>query len=121
MGPKTDRTYKFFIRSPISSWFLMRTARLPRGPEKDVIMGNVTLKEVYHMARAKSMDPQLIGQPLRVICLGLHRTARALGVTITKDILPEFSKRTDTPIEQLENLRKELRLKNKASKKAGKK
>mmetsp|Transcript_36814 Transcript_36814/g.97485 ORF Transcript_36814/g.97485 Transcript_36814/m.97485 type:complete len:186 (-) Transcript_36814:37-594(-) len=118
--PKADRTYKFFVRTPQAQWFLQRVARIPKGSDWGAgrpPVGNVTFKEVYHIARAKSMDPQLVGIPLRTICIGIMSTARAMGVTVTRELLPEFSKRDDQPVETLEAMRKELRLRNKAGKK----
>lgn len=56
------------MRTPITSWFLRRVARIPMGTGrcKHEIVGNVTLKEIYHIAKCKSMDPPLIGMSLRV-------------------------------------------------------
>eukprot|EP00933_Yihiella_yeosuensis_P081541 TRINITY_DN95176_c0_g1_i1.p1 TRINITY_DN95176_c0_g1~~TRINITY_DN95176_c0_g1_i1.p1 ORF type:complete len:182 (+),score=38.53 TRINITY_DN95176_c0_g1_i1:78-623(+) len=122
--PKTDRTYKFFIRSPQAQWFLQRCARIPKGGDYGAAappVGNITLKELYHIALAKSMDPQMVGVPVRVICLSLIRTAKAMGILVSKDLQPEFSKRDDQAVEELEELRKQLRLRNKATKKGGKK
>mmetsp|Transcript_95835 Transcript_95835/g.200319 ORF Transcript_95835/g.200319 Transcript_95835/m.200319 type:complete len:181 (+) Transcript_95835:210-752(+) len=122
--PKTDRTYKFFIRSPNSPWFLKRAARLHTassfGASREPV-GNVTWKELYHIAKAKSMDPQLIGVPLRVICLSLLRSAKAMGIVVSNELLPEFQKRNDTHILELEELRKAHRLKSKAMRRPGKK
>ncbi|CAJ1361498.1 unnamed protein product [Effrenium voratum] len=122
--PRTDRSYKFFIRSPHASWFLLRAARLPKGSDFGngaPPVGNITLKELYHIAKVKSMDPQLIGVPVRTICLSLMRTAKAMGIQITRELQPDFAKRNDEPVEGLEERRKQLRLLNKASKKGAKK
>lgn len=122
--PRTDRTYKFFVRSPKAAWFLMRAARLPRSSERGAgaaPVGNITYKELFHIAKAKSMDPQMIGTPLRTICLGLLRTASAMGIKVTRELEPEFSKRNDVEVTTLEIRRKEIRLQNKAGKKPGKK
>ena len=80
-------------------------------------VGNITLKELFHIAKAKSMDPQLIGVPVRTICLALMRSAKQMGIKISRELEPEFSKRNDEPIEGLEEKRKQLRLLNKAQKK----
>mmetsp|Transcript_14322 Transcript_14322/g.42736 ORF Transcript_14322/g.42736 Transcript_14322/m.42736 type:complete len:181 (-) Transcript_14322:15-557(-) len=122
--PRTDRSYRFYVRTPQVQWFLQRVARIPKGSDWGAgkpPVGNVTFKEVYHIAKAKSMDPQLVGIPLRTICISVMSTARAMGVHVSKDLLPEFSKRDDQPVEGLEAMRKDLRLRNKAGKKAGKK
>mmetsp|Transcript_118545 Transcript_118545/g.382691 ORF Transcript_118545/g.382691 Transcript_118545/m.382691 type:complete len:181 (-) Transcript_118545:169-711(-) len=122
--PRTDRTYKFILRTPQVQWFLQRTARIPRGSawgDAQAHVGNVTLKEVYHIALAKRLDPPLVGVPVRALCISIMHTARAMGIKVSRELLPEFSKRDDQPVETLEQLRKELRLKNKAGRKAGKK
>lgn len=122
--PRTDRSYKFFIRSPLASWFLLRCARLPRASSFGngaAPVGNITLKELYHIAHAKSMDPQMIGIPIRTICLSLMRTAKAMGIKVTRELELDFAKRNDEPVEGLEERRKQLRLLNKASKKGKKK
>merc|ERR1712176_467566 len=75
---KTDRTYKFLIRTPQAQWFLQRAAHIPRGSafgNGQAPVGNITLKELYHIAKAKSMDPQMIGVPLHAICKSLINTA----------------------------------------------
>merc|ERR1719421_1793059 len=111
--PLTDRIYKFWLRTPQVQWFLKRCARLPKGSDFGANMppvGNVELKEVYHIAKAKCMDPPLIGVPLRAMCIRIIGTARAMGITVTRQRLPEFSKRDDTPVEILEQLRKEIRV-----------
>merc|ERR1712083_723936 len=121
--PKTDRSYAFYLRTPQVQWFLQRVARIPKGSDWGAgkpPVGNITLKEVYHIAKVKSMDPPLVGVPVRAICFSVIGTAKAMGITVTKDLLPEFSKRDDQPVETLEALRKELRLRNKAGKRGKK-
>mmetsp|Transcript_27797 Transcript_27797/g.64186 ORF Transcript_27797/g.64186 Transcript_27797/m.64186 type:complete len:181 (-) Transcript_27797:60-602(-) len=120
---RSDRTYKFLIRSPQSKWFLMRTARLPMASNHAVkeVVGAVTLKEIYHIAKAKCMDPNFIGVPVRTICMSLINTCRAMGISVGKELPHEFRKRDDVPVMALEELRKQERLRKKAGKKPGKK
>mmetsp|Transcript_131552 Transcript_131552/g.281236 ORF Transcript_131552/g.281236 Transcript_131552/m.281236 type:complete len:181 (+) Transcript_131552:150-692(+) len=122
--PKTDRTYKFILRTPQVQWFLQRAARIPKGSDwgngREPV-GNITLKELYHIAKAKSMDPQMVGVPLRAICIAVISTAKAMGIKVSRELSPEFSKRDDQPVETLEQLRQKIRLQNKASKKGAKK
>ncbi|CDJ58362.1 ribosomal protein L11, putative [Eimeria maxima] len=82
--PNPDRTFKFSLRTPSSTWFLLRVARCPMGSEHagKEIVGNVTLKEV------------------------------------TPQLLPAFSKRDYTPVEDLEQMRKDLRQRRKAARRA---
>ncbi|CDJ37028.1 ribosomal protein L11, putative [Eimeria tenella] len=98
--PNADRTFKFSLRTPSSTWFLLRAARCPMGSEqagKEVI-GNVTLKEG--------------------ICRSLIGSARAMGIRVTPELLPAFSKRDYTPVENLEQMRRDLRQKRKAARRA---
>jgi len=121
--PRTDRSYKFYLRTPHVSWFLLRAARLPRASGQGTAapaVGNVTLKEVYHIAKAKCMDPNMIGTPLYAICLSILGTCQQMGIQVTRELTTEFVNRDDQPVETFENLKKELRLKNKAAKKKGK-
>eukprot|EP00931_Biecheleriopsis_adriatica_P001001 TRINITY_DN101197_c0_g1_i1.p1 TRINITY_DN101197_c0_g1~~TRINITY_DN101197_c0_g1_i1.p1 ORF type:complete len:189 (-),score=46.60 TRINITY_DN101197_c0_g1_i1:24-566(-) len=122
--PRTDRSYKFFMKTPQTQWFLQRCARIPKGGDYGAAaapVGNITLKELYHIAKAKSMDPQMVGVPVRTICLSVMRTAKAMGIKVSRELEPDFLKRDDEPVEGLEEKRKQLRLLNKATKKKGKK
>ncbi|KAK1443428.1 hypothetical protein BgAZ_203040 [Babesia gibsoni] len=108
----SNSTYKFSLRTPGSQWFLRRIARVPMGSSKPKheIVGNVTLKEVYHIAKCKSMDPPLIGVPLYVICKRIIGTANAMGIAVTREILPEFRKRDYTRVSQLDQMKKDIRM-----------
>ena len=113
--PFADKTYKFAIRSPSVKWFVRRAARMPvcgNSGEKGYV-GNITLKEIYHIAKMKCMDPQFIGMPLRAICMSVMGTARAMGIQVSRDRLPEFKNRDDVDVTQLDKLRKDLKAQNK--------
>ncbi|BAM39285.1 ribosomal protein L11 [Theileria orientalis] len=112
-----DSSYKFALRTPSSQWFLRRIARIPMGSPKPKheIVGNVTLKEVYHIAKCKSMDPPLIGVPLYVICKRIIGTANAMGIRVTRELLPEFKKRDYLPVSKLDQLKKEIRMQRRSS------
>merc|ERR1711862_783541 len=53
--PRTDKTFKYYIRAPQAKWFLHRVARMPLGSDdgNQTVQGNITLKELYHIALAK--------------------------------------------------------------------
>ncbi|KAK2196724.1 bifunctional Ribosomal protein L11-L12/Ribosomal protein L11-L12 [Babesia duncani] len=110
--------YKFSLATPSAQWFLRRIARIPMGSPKPKheIVGNVTLKEIYHIAKCKCMDPNLIGVPLYVICKRIIGTANAMGIQVSREILPEFKKRNHVPVSQLDQMKKDIRMKNKAAK-----
>ncbi|KAF8818764.1 putative ribosomal protein L11 [Cardiosporidium cionae] len=112
-----DRSFRFWMKTPSTFWFLKRTARIPNGSSKakHEIVGNITLKEVYHIAITKSMDPPLIGLPLETLCKQIISTANACGIAVTKELLPEFKNRDYRGLKELEILRKEIRQRNKAA------
>ena len=117
-----DRTYKFYLRSPAASWFLKRTARVHTGkgalPE---VTGNVRLKEIFHIAKAKSCDPEYIGVPLKQICQSLMGSARSLGLQVVDDQLdPQFKNRDDVQPADLDRLKREARLARKNAGRRGK-
>ena len=113
--PFSDKTYKFAIRSPSVKYLVRRAARLPLcgSSGQRNFVGNITLKEVYHIAKMKCMDPQFIGMPLRAICMSVIGSAKAMGVQVTRDQLPEFKNRNDTPVIALDKLRKDVKAQNK--------
>lgn len=113
--PFSDKTYKFAVRSPSVKWFVRRAARLPvcgnEGEKK--LIGNICLKEVYHIAKMKCMDPQFIGMPMRAICVSVMGTAKAMGVQVTRERMAEFKNRDDTDVSNLDKLRKDIKSQNK--------
>jgi large subunit ribosomal protein L11 len=118
----TDKSQKFFIRTPSSKWFVRRCARVATGGDAGLknIVGNITVKELYHIALAKSMDPQFVGRPLRAICIALIGTAHAYGIKVTEELQPEYKNRDQVPIGLLEQMKKDNRMRNKSAKRKGK-
>ena len=113
--PFADKTYKFAIRTPSVKWFIRRVARTPvcgNSGERNYV-GNITLKEVFHIAKMKCMDPQYIGMPLRAICISVIGSAKAMGIQVTRERLPEYKNRDDVDVTQLEKLRKDIKAQNK--------
>ena len=119
--PFSDKTHKVIVRTPQAQWYLMRAARVHTASANGALTqaGNITLKEIFHIAQAKSMDPAFIGVSLRSICVSLIGTARALGLKVTRNL--EIIDRDDTRIVDLARLRKETRAANKLGKKVSKK
>jgi large subunit ribosomal protein L11 len=119
--PYSDKTHKIIVRTPQAQWFLMRAARVHTASANGALttVGNITLKEIFHIAQTKAMDPAFIGCSLRSICVSLIGTARAMGLKVTKDL--EIIDRDDTRVVDLPRLRKETRASNKLGKKISKK
>ncbi|KAF4681266.1 54S ribosomal protein L11, mitochondrial [Perkinsus olseni] len=116
--PKTDKTYAFWLRTPPANWFIRRVARLPLcgGKGHRNIVGTITLKEVYHIAGAKSMDPTNVGKPLRSIVISVIGTARAMGIQVLYKLPVQHQHRDDLPISDLDRLKKETRARSKLMK-----
>ncbi|KAF4741334.1 54S ribosomal protein L11, mitochondrial [Perkinsus olseni] len=116
--PKTDKTYAFWLRTPPANWFIRRVARLPLcgGKGHRNIVGTITLKEVYHIARAKSMDPTNVGKPLRSIVISVIGTAHAMGIQVLYKLPVQHQHRDDLPISDLDRLKKETRARSKLMK-----
>ena len=111
----SDRSYKFFLRTPGSKWFILRCARIPAGSKLRAkqTVGNILLKEIYHIAKAKCMDPPLIGVPLYAIVGSIQGSANAMGVKAVREIEAEYMKRDDQDVTMLEDMKKEIRARNK--------
>jgi large subunit ribosomal protein L11 len=113
--PFSDKTYKFAIRTPSVKWFIRRCSRTPvcGGDGQKKIVGNITLKEVFHIAKMKCMDPQFVGMPLRAICISIVGSARAMGIEVTRDRMIDYKNRDDVDVQQLDKLRKDIKAQNK--------
>lgn len=92
-------------------------------------MGSISRKEIYHLALAKCMDPDLIHLPLQSICsqivasvcyeksyqfyyniLQYNVQAESMGIEIVKTLsLNEQNRRSGTRPSNLEALKKEAR------------
>ena len=120
--PSTDKSYRFIIRSPQGQWFIRRAARAHTlsSEGSKTIVGNITFKELYHIAQAKAADPQFIGASLRSICASLLGTCRSMGVKVTRELELEYMDRDDVSVVDLLRLRKEARSLNKLGRKAKK-
>lgn len=120
--PKTNRTFKYLVRTPQTQWFLKRIARMPLGPPKNVKhISGMTMKEVFHLAQQKSQDPQFIGVPLLQIVNAVIGTCDSNGVKVTQELLPKYRKRDDTVLWDMEGARRQEKEIRKAVKKALKK
>ncbi|CAB3402672.1 unnamed protein product [Caenorhabditis bovis] len=115
---KPDRTYDLEICTPTTTWLLKQAAGIGRGKStKDEIVGKLSVKHLYEIARVKSRDKALVGVPLEQICQNLVKTCRTIGIAVQKEDLD--------PVELKEFLtqrkeRVDAQLKELADKKAAK-
>eukprot|EP00591_Stephanopyxis_turris_P011647 CAMPEP_0195519992 /NCGR_PEP_ID=MMETSP0794_2-20130614/15893_1 /TAXON_ID=515487 /ORGANISM="Stephanopyxis turris, Strain CCMP 815" /LENGTH=135 /DNA_ID=CAMNT_0040649253 /DNA_START=319 /DNA_END=726 /DNA_ORIENTATION=- len=82
----SDRTFQFDIRSPPTSFLVLRAAGLTKGtsnpnPEAEAI-GHITPEQVYEIARIKQKDDMRWHIPLDGIARSVIGTARSVGVAV---------------------------------------
>ncbi|UMM26043.1 hypothetical protein L5515_005604 [Caenorhabditis briggsae] len=93
---KPDRTYDLEICTPTTTWMLKQAAGIGRGKSsKDEIVGKLTVKHLYEIAKVKSRDKALQHVELEHICRMLIKTCRTLGIEVqyhdlNPDELKEF-------------------------------
>eukprot|EP00920_Eleutheroschizon_duboscqi_P027815 GHVT01068103.1.p1 GENE.GHVT01068103.1~~GHVT01068103.1.p1 ORF type:complete len:198 (+),score=40.01 GHVT01068103.1:463-1056(+) len=118
--PTTDKQYRFWVRSPMSSWFIKRASRCHTGASRvgQETKSAITLKEIYHIARAKSMDASLVGVPTETVCRALVGTARGMGVEVQRELGADWRKRDYVLPSMLVEMRKQKRQSNKQAKRA---
>ncbi|KAI5919478.1 ribosomal protein L11 [Camillea tinctor] len=88
---RPDRTFHFDIRTPQTSWLLRNTAELPfnkKGKRKGAskpgheIVGKISLKHVYEIARIKQSELRLSGLPLEGICRAIIYQTKSMGIEV---------------------------------------
>uniref|UniRef100_A0A1I7ZS89 Large ribosomal subunit protein uL11m n=1 Tax=Steinernema glaseri TaxID=37863 RepID=A0A1I7ZS89_9BILA len=85
---KPDRSYDLEICTPASSWLLKRAAGIRRGKQNDdEVVGRLSVKHIYEIAKIKSRDKCLQGVPLKSICEQLIKQSRTLGIEVVREDL----------------------------------
>ena len=80
----TDRSFKFDVRSPSTSWLILQCAGLEKGPDApnlDAPAGYITPEAVYEIAKIKQKDQMMTHLPLEGIARGITGTAVSCGVS----------------------------------------
>ncbi|KAI9848780.1 MAG: hypothetical protein M1838_000390 [Thelocarpon superellum] len=87
---RPDRSFHFELRTPVTSHLLMNAAAVKerkgkvRGamePGKEVV-GEVSLKHVYEIAKIKRAEMRLSGISLEGLCKSIIAQARSIGVKV---------------------------------------
>lgn len=87
---RPDRSFTFELRTPTTSYLLLQAANVKerkgrvRGsmnPGKEIV-GEVSLKHVYDIARIKKSELRLSGLSLEGLCKSVISQARTIGVNI---------------------------------------
>lgn len=88
---RPDRSFHFDVRTPHTSWLLLNAAEAPIGkggkrkgasnPGKEVV-GTVSLKHVYEIAKIKQSELRLSGLPLEGLCRAVIYQAKSIGINV---------------------------------------
>jgi large subunit ribosomal protein L11 len=80
-----DRTFKYQVLPPPTSWYLKRVAGLPKGassPGKETV-ATVNVKAIYEIAKSKQQyDPNLADLELQGIAKTIIASAKSMGVKV---------------------------------------
>jgi large subunit ribosomal protein L11 len=88
---RPDRSFGFDVRTPQTSWLLRNAAGLPAGKKGKKkgssqpgheIVGTVTLKHVYEIAKIKQTELRLSGLSLNGLCRSVIYQAKSIGIDV---------------------------------------
>ena len=82
----SDHTYHIDTRSPQTSWFIKRCAGVEKCSSEPghTIVGEVTLKQIYEIAKVKQQDPNLKAIPLQSIVSQIINSTKSMGINVVK-------------------------------------
>lgn len=81
---RPNRTFAFDIKTPSTAYLLMKAAGIEKGasePGKKLV-GKISLKHVYEVAKIKSKDERIKHLELESICKSVMGTAKTLGIEV---------------------------------------
>eukprot|EP00347_Sterkiella_histriomuscorum_P011326 403372880 len=93
-----DRSFKFVVKPPPTSWFIKKAAGLPKGSDKagQNVAGRVGIKYLYEIAKVKQeLDPHLKQHDIEGITRMVLGSARSMGFQIVEDTMPPEPIRVD--------------------------
>ncbi|OZJ02463.1 hypothetical protein BZG36_04102 [Bifiguratus adelaidae] len=81
---KPDRTFTFITKTPPTTYLLKKAAGIEKGASKagTEIVGKVSLKHVYEIAKIKQADESLQGVALDKICKSVIGVAKSAGIEV---------------------------------------
>lgn len=79
-----DRTFHFVTKTPPTTYFVKKAAGIEKGPAKPghEILGTISLKHVYEIAKIKATDEHLKHLKLEAIASTIVGTAKTCGVQV---------------------------------------
>lgn len=81
---KPDRTFTFEMKSPPTSWLLMKAAGVEKGSGKALKepVGEVSLKHIWEIAKIKKTDDRHKSVDLKAIVGSVISTAKVIGIKV---------------------------------------
>lgn len=87
---RPDRSFHFDIRTPQTSWLLKNAIDAPKGKKGrkaasnpgHEIVGTISLKHVYEIAKIKQSELRLAGLPLKGLCRAVIHQCRSMGINV---------------------------------------
>lgn len=87
---RPDRSFTFDLHTPTTSWLLLKAANVPerkgrvRGAQNagSEVIGTVSLKHVYEIAKIKQSELRLSGLSLQGLCKSVIAQAKSIGVQV---------------------------------------
>lgn len=87
---RPDRTFTWELRTPITSWLLLRAAGAKEikgklkgaGKPGTETVGQVSLKHVYEIAKIKQSEMRLSSLSLQALCKCVIAQAKSIGVVV---------------------------------------
>ncbi|CAG8454992.1 8314_t:CDS:1 [Paraglomus brasilianum] len=81
---KPDRTVSFITKLPPTTWLLKQAAGIEKGAAKpgSEIVGKVSLKHIYEIAKIKKEQVGLERISLRGMCRAVISTANGMGIKV---------------------------------------
>uniref|UniRef100_A0A7S3CU35 Large ribosomal subunit protein uL11m n=1 Tax=Strombidium rassoulzadegani TaxID=1082188 RepID=A0A7S3CU35_9SPIT len=86
-----DRSYKFVVKPPPSSWFIKKAASVTKGsPEPShTTAARISIKYLYEIAKIKhEVDPDLRIHDVEAITKMLIGSANSMGIDVVEDTFP---------------------------------
>ena len=79
-----DRTFTFVTKTPPTSYFLKKAANVEKGTGKPghEVVGTISLKHVFEIAKIKATDDHLRHLRLEAIASTVVGTAKTLGIRV---------------------------------------
>lgn len=79
-----DRSFTFTLKTPNTNYFLKKAAGIEKGTPRagTTVVGTISLKHVYHIAKIKATDEHLSHLPLESIARTILGTAKSIGVAV---------------------------------------